>query len=114
MPRHSGDEARDSFQGEAQYLLAGARCWQMNPDHGFHLDNARRDLDQSPGATCRTVLRATWSGVALTVATPHQPVRARVQEQTKLMAEAFVQDVRSAARCVFHDLMWFSAWPRRQ
>ena len=47
MPRHSGDEARDSFQGEAQYLLAGARCWQMNPDHGFHLDNARRDLDQS-------------------------------------------------------------------
>ena len=23
-------------------------------------------------------------------------------------------EVRSAARCVFQDLMWFSAWPRRQ
>jgi len=26
------------------------------------------------------------------------------------LAVAFVQDVRSAARCVFQDLMWFSAW----
>ena len=33
---------------------------------------------------------------------PHQPVG------------AFVQEVRPAARWVFHDLMWFSAWPRRQ
>ena len=30
------------------------------------------------------------------------------------MAAAFVQEVRSAARWVFHDLMWFSACPRRQ
>jgi len=25
-----------------------------------------------------------------------------------------VHEVRSAARCVLKDLMWFSAWPRRQ
>ena len=29
-------------------------------------------------------------------------------------AVAFEQDVRSAARWVFQDLIWFSAWPRRQ
>ena len=26
---------------------------------------------------------------------------------------ALVHEVRSAARCVFRDLIWFSAWPRR-
>jgi hypothetical protein len=30
------------------------------------------------------------------------------------LALALGQDVRSAARCVFHALMWFSAAPRRQ
>ena len=30
------------------------------------------------------------------------------------LAVAFEQDVRSAARWVFQDLIWFSAWPRRQ
>ena len=27
---------------------------------------------------------------------------------------ALVHEVRSAARCVFQDLMWVSAWPRRR
>ena len=30
------------------------------------------------------------------------------------LAVALEQDVRSAARWVFQDLIWFSAWPRRQ
>lgn len=38
-----------------------------------------------------------------------------MQEQPELgLAVALVQDVRSAARCVFQDLMWFSAAPRRE
>ena len=30
------------------------------------------------------------------------------------VASGTVHEVRSAARCVLKDLMWFSAWPRRQ
>jgi hypothetical protein len=29
------------------------------------------------------------------------------------LAVAFVQEVRSAAKCVFHALMWFSNQPHR-
>ena len=46
---------------------------------------------------------------------PHQPVGAGMQKQAQLVgARRWQQEVRSAARWVFHALMWFSAWPRAQ
>src|ERR1019366_5304203 len=45
-PRRSSDEARDALQRVAQDVLCGTRCWQMNPDHRLHFDDARGEFDE--------------------------------------------------------------------
>ena len=78
----------------------------MQPDLGFHLDHARRDLDQ-PQAQ-RVELRdppgrAPRHGGAQG---PEQPVGPGMQEQAELIGSRLgSQEVRSAARWVFQDLM---------
>ena len=44
-PRRSCDQARDACVGEANDILHGTGRRQMHADHGFHLDDARGDLD---------------------------------------------------------------------
>ncbi len=46
-PRGSGDEARDTRERESQNILSWTRCRQVYPDHRFHLDDARGDLDEA-------------------------------------------------------------------
>src|ERR1019366_9066905 len=50
-PRRSSDEARDALQRVAQDVLCGTRCWQMNPDHRLHFDDARGEVDDALDAT---------------------------------------------------------------
>jgi Transposase DDE domain group 1 len=47
------DEARDAPEGEAQNVLSGRRCRQVNADHRLDLDDARGDLDEE--RCCRSV-----------------------------------------------------------
>ena len=66
-PRSSGKEARQTAEDGSQDTLVGARRRQMQPDLGFHLNHAGRDLDQ-PKAQ-RVELRdppnrALWHGGA--------------------------------------------------
>ena len=81
----SRDEARQAVEDGSQDCLAGTGRWQMQPNLGFHLDHARRDLDQ-PKAQ-RVELRdppgrALWHGGAQG---PHQPIGAGMQEQAELI-----------------------------
>ena len=84
-PRSSGDEARYSAEDGSQDSLVGTRRRQMQPDLGFHLNDARRDLDQpqAQGVELRHPPgRASWHGGAQS---PEQPVGPGMQEQAELI-----------------------------
>lgn len=107
-------ELRDAIEDDAQDALVGARCRQVQTDLRFHLDHPRSDFDEAQSQRVELGDGKARAPRHRGPQAPHQPVSTGMQESRNWLAVALVQDVRSAARCVFQDLMWFSAAPRRQ
>ena len=106
LPFAPGYEAGYSAEDGSQDCLVGTGRRQMQPDLGFHLDDARGDLDQAQAQ--RVELRDTphSSASASRCAGPTSASRRR-RAGTGGTGWRWpcVQEVRSAARCVFQDLM---------
>ncbi len=102
-------EPRNAIEDDAQDALVGAGCRQVQADLRLHLDHPRSDLDEAQ--TQRVELGDGKAGAFRhrSAQAPHEPVGAGMQEQPELVGRRTF-----GARCVFQDLMWFSAAPRRQ
>jgi len=74
----------------------------VNLDHRFI--STTRAATLMTAAQCVELRDAHIERWALTRHGPHEPIGA-AKEQPEWLAVAFVHEVRSAAGCVFHDLM---------
>ena len=86
----------------------------MHSDHGLHLDDAGGNLDEAEVNVSYWATRHI-ENFRINTRRPHISQYAPACRNSRnWLAVALEQDVRSAARWVFQDLIWFSAWPRRQ
>ncbi|ESX38324.1 hypothetical protein X760_18220 [Mesorhizobium sp. LSHC422A00] len=89
-----------AIEDDAQNTLVGAQCRQVQTDLVSSRPPARRFLmRRSRSVSNRATAKLERLGTAA---------------RKPRLAVGLVQDVRSAERCVFQDLMWFSAAARRQ
>ena len=79
-----------------------------------YLDDAGGDFDEAQAQGVELSAPPHRARRHRVAQAPHQPVGAGVQEQPKLIGGGLSAGGAIRARCVLKDLMWFSAWPRRQ
>src|SRR5271166_2365625 len=87
-PRLLRDEARDTPEGEAQNILPGTRCRQVNVDRCLHLDDARGDFDEAQAQRVELGDAPYRTFRHRCAQTPHEPIGARVQEQPQLVGRS--------------------------
>ena len=90
---------------ETQNILGGARRRQLNTDHRLHLDDAGGDFDE-PQAQRVELCTRHIERLGIDTRRPRMSQYAPACKNSRnWLAVAFVHEARSAARCVFQDLM---------
>lgn len=105
-PRRSGHQAGDTTEDVAEDLPIGTGGWPLDANQGFFNSVTSAAILMRRGLRVSIFTERHIERLGITVRRQHMSQQAPAWRNNRNgLAVALEQDVRSAARCLFHDLI---------